>query len=138
TAFTTGAVPALANHALSISPEATGRSLALFAAFTLLLAGLSSVLTSGGLRRLGYRVTVVGLLLALVAIVQKFMIRGAEIYGFWMPEEHFAKPYRPFVNKHHFAGWLVMVLSLAMGVVAAGIARGMRNVQPDWRNPKWW
>jgi O-antigen ligase len=138
-AVTTGDAPERwRSHALSIRPEATGRSVALLTALTLLLAGLSRALHSGGLRRLSYRIVGVGLLLALIAIIQKVTISGAEIYGFWKPEQPGTAPYGPFVNKHHFAGWMVMVLSLAMGVVLAGIARGMRNVKPDWRHRLLW
>lgn len=138
-AVTTGEVPERwTRHALSLNPEATGRSLALLVAFTLLLAGLSRALHSGGLRRLSHRIVAVGLLIALVAIVQKVTISGAEIYGFWTPEQEGTSPYGPFVNKHHFAGWMVMALSLAMGVVLASIARGMRDLKPDWRNRLLW
>jgi O-antigen ligase len=137
-AVTTGEAQAdWANHALSLRPDATGRSLALLAAFTLLLAGLSRALSSGGLQRLGHGITAVGLLLALVAIVQQVTSTGGEIYGFWTPEQG-RNPYGPFVNKHHFAGWMVMVLSLAIGVVSAGIARDGRNVKPDWRHRMLW
>lgn len=104
----------------------------------LLLAGLSRTLHSGGLRSLVYGIIVIGLLLAIVAIVQRFMIHDGEIYGFWTPQQQGADPYGSFVNKHHFAGWMVMVLSLAIGVVSGGIARGMRDVKPDWRNRLLW
>lgn len=138
-AVTTGGAPEQwARHALSLRPEATGRSLVLLMVFTLFLAGLSRALHSGGLRRLGHRISAVGLFLALIAIVQKVTISGAEIYGFWTPEQQGTNPYGPFVNKHHFAGWMAMALSLAMGVVSAGIARGMRDVKPDWRHRLLW
>jgi O-antigen ligase len=138
TSVTIGEAPRLwARHALSLHPVATSRSLALLAAFTILLAGLSRMLHSGGLRRLSYRIISIGLLLALIAIVQKVTIKGAAIYGFWTPEQG-TDPYGPFVNRHHFAGWMVMVLSLTIGVVFARVARGMRDVESDWRHRLLW
>jgi hypothetical protein len=35
-----------------------------------------------------------------------------KIYGFWQPQYR-GSPFGPFVNRNHFAGWMLMVLPLA-------------------------
>ena len=49
-----------------------------------------------------------------------------------------ASPFGPFVNKNHFAGWMLMALPLTLGLVCAGISRGMRGVRPAWRERFLW
>ena len=48
------------------------------------------------------------------------------------------QPYGPFVNKNHFAGWMLMGLPLTLGLLCAAVARGMRGVKPDLRERILW
>jgi O-antigen ligase len=80
--------------------------------------------------------TVVGVVLALVGIIQKPLYTG-RIYGFWMPEEA-GNPFGPFVNRNHFAGWILMILPLALGYLCAALSRAMRLERPTWRGRLIW
>jgi uncharacterized membrane protein len=67
-------------------------------------------------------IAIVGVLLALTAIIQKPLFTG-KIYGFWTPNEA-GNPFGPFVNRNHFAGWMLMALPLTFGLLwAASPAR---------------
>ena len=59
------------------------------------------------------RLTIVGVVLALAGIVQKPLYAG-RVLGFWEPEAG-GSPFGPFVNKNHFAGWMLMALPLTLG-----------------------
>ncbi|MGE5359636.1 MAG: O-antigen ligase family protein, partial [Bacteroidales bacterium] len=43
-----------------------------------------------------------------------------------------------FVNRNHFAGWMLMALPLGLGYFFALVARGMRGVKPDWHHRLLW
>src|SRR5207248_4714304 len=37
------------------------------------------------------------------------------IYGFWKPQ-FIARPFGPFINPNHYAGWMLLVLPLALAL----------------------
>jgi hypothetical protein len=119
-------------HALSIAPADTWRALALFAAFGALLLGLSRALSATGARRLVECLAIMAVVVALVGIIQKPLYSGA-IYGFWRPAWEGAGVFGPFVNRNHFAGWMLMVWPLAFALIGAGLQRGWQGVRPGWR-----
>jgi O-antigen ligase len=113
-------------HVLSIDPPSTGRGLIFFASFGLLLVGLSRMLTRRQVALLAMCTTGLGAVIALVGIVQRATFNG-KIYGFWQP--HMAStPFGPFINRNHFAGWMLMALPLAVGLFCGLIARGMDDL----------
>jgi O-antigen ligase len=124
-------------HALSIEPAATWTALALFVAFVLLLLGTTRALSTTGARRLVEGITILGVVLALVGIIQSPLCVG-RIYGFWTPESAGGAAFGPFVNRNHFAGWMLMGLPLALGLLSAAIAKGLRRARPGWRNRLLW
>jgi len=128
-----------ASHPLSLRPDSTRRALAFAAAFGLLLIGLAAPLSmaAGGVQRLADTITVLAVVVALIAIIQAATVTAGEVYGFWTPELA-GGIFGPFVNKNHFAGWMVMALSVTIGLCCGRIARGMRGVKPDWRNRMLW
>jgi O-antigen ligase len=81
-------------------------------------------------------ITVIGVLLALTGIVQQAVFNG-KIYGFWVPKT-VGSSFGPFVNKNHFAGWMLLALPLTVGLASGRIARGMRGVKPQWRERLLW
>ena len=131
--FAAGLVPW---HALSVWPKDTGIALALFASLSLLLVGLSALFSAAGSRRFVEALTIFGVVLALVGIVQKPLFTGA-IYGFWQLELG-RQPFGPFVNRNHFAGWMVMALPLTLALLVAGIARSMSKIKPGLRHKVLW
>lgn len=123
-------------HSISVQPAQTVMSVCLFASFSLLMLGIARTLTRPALSRLTRGLIWLGVIVALLGVVQRPLF-GRKIYGFWTPYSY-SYPYGPFVNANHFAGWMLMTLSLAVGYLC-GRARGfMRSVKPGWRNRVLW
>jgi len=120
-------------HTLSVSPPATATALVLFLALSLLLLGLVGLLSRMPLARLANVLALFGLVVALFAILQRAAAGDAlrpPIYGFWHSEQG-GRPFGPFVNPNHFAGWMVLALSLTIGYFfglshASWVQRGRR------------
>jgi O-antigen ligase len=129
-------VGATGAQALSIAPSAGWVALSLMVPFIVLLLGTSRLLSMQGPRKLARALTILGVVLALVGIIQKPLYAG-RIYGFWTPEEA-GNPFGPFVNRNHFAGWMLMILPLALGSLCAALARAMRRGEPTWRGRLFW
>jgi O-antigen ligase len=119
-------------HGISIDPAATTRALALYVSFGLLMLGLTRSLSRGGTHRLVWTITWLGIALALHGVVQKALSADA-IHGFWQPLMT-GSPFGPFVNRNHFAGWMLMAIPLALGYFCAAFSRGMATVQPSVRD----
>ena len=84
-----------------------------------------------------------GVTLALVGIIQKATLGdhawgGMKIYGFWTPENLLTTPFGPYVNKNHFAGWMLMGLPLALGFALGLAERGTRHLSSGWRAVVLW
>ena len=121
---------------ISIAADATWRSLALFAAFVLLVLGVARFLTHSRTRRMAGGIVILGVLLSIVGLVQRGVSTGL-VYGFWEPQMG-GTPFGPFVNKNHFAGWMLMAAPLAAGTFGALVSRGMRGIRPHWRDRLLW
>jgi hypothetical protein len=128
---------------LTTDGVATRRGLLLFGAFALLLLGLTAAIGRTGALRMVPWLLALCVLLAAVGIVQKLLLGdhawgGMKIYGLWAPQYKLTTPFGPFVNKNHFAGWMLMALPLAVGY-AIGLAHvGTRRVRPGLRNRLLW
>ncbi len=132
-AFAAGLQPM---HPASVWPQDTWTALALFAALSFLCTGAASLFTLTGARRFVEALTGFGALLALVGFVQK-SLSNRYLYGFWELEMG-RNPFGPFINRNHFAGWMIMALPLALALLVAGIDQGMRGVKPGWRSRVLW
>lgn len=129
-------------HPLSLAPRDTALGLAFLISFMILLAGLTPALSRTRVRRLATAIVAFGAVLALVGIVQKAVLGdhawvGMKIYGFWSPANLMSTPFGPYVNKNHFAGWMLMGLPLALGV-ALGLAEQARRTVHGWRSAILW
>lgn len=127
---------------LSLDAGATWRGVLLLGAFTVLLAGLVRTFARSGITRLARWLIGFGVLVALIGIVQKAVLgdhafAGMRIYGFWEPTYRLTTPFGPFVNKNHFAGWMLLTLPLAMGYLA-GLAEGGLQQVRGWRKRLLW
>lgn len=109
-----------ASHGLSIDPPATLYDLALAASIALLFWATRQILTDGGLRTVTRSVALMGLVVSLVAIAQR-ATSPELLYWTWKPIDAAARPFGPFVNRNHFATWLLLAIPLAIGHVAAHI-----------------
>ena len=128
---------------LSINPPATARGLVLLAGLALLLAGLTRLLNITGARRLATWLVVLGAALAVIGIVQRAILGdhafgGMRIYGFWEPRNLLTTPFGPFVNKNHFAGWMLMGLPLGIGLGLGWAERSGHRAARGWREALLW
>lgn len=130
------------SHPLSLNPAQTTRGLLFVLAFTTLLAGLARALTRSRVRALTVALIGFGVVLALVGILQKVILgdhtyMGMKIYGFWTPESRLVVPFGPYVNRNHFAGWMLMGLPLAIAYLCALFEEGAQRTG-NWRTRMLW
>jgi O-antigen ligase len=123
-------------HPLSIDPSATLRALVATCAMAILLLGSTRSLKDPDSLHIARGTAVLGAVMALAGIVQKAMWNG-KIYGFWTPQTA-GDSFGPFVNRNHFAGWMLMALPLVIGYFCSRISRGMRGIKPGWQNRVVW
>jgi len=127
-------VPLTSWRPVSVSPADTLRGLAFFCGFTLLYGAVFREFADGrGRRRLAGTVVAVGLVMTVVGLVQARSGRP-EIYGLWRPTFDWAV-YGPYVNRNHFAGYMVMAIPLALGFALealAGLRRAWRGRRVGW------
>jgi O-antigen ligase len=106
-------------------------ALGLYVSFAVFLLGLTRIFAVDHLRRTAEALTIAGVLVALAGIVQKPLSAG-RVLGLWQPEAG-ASPFGPFVNRNHFAGWMLMELPLTMSLLCGGLQQGMRCLKPGLR-----
>jgi len=117
---------------LSLDPHATGVALAVASAAVLVFWSCRSICGHGHTRPLVRAVAVVGLVAAVAAVVQR-AVAPELIYGIWPPADAGARPFGPFVNRNHFATWLLMAVPLTAGalVASAGARRPSGRLSPE-------
>jgi O-antigen ligase len=103
---------------ISIVPDDTFAALGIFASAVLLFWTCRRICESGGTGRLVRSVAVIGLVASTAAIVQRAQSHDL-LYGIWRPLDAGARPYGPFVNRNHFATWIVMACPLVFGYLLA-------------------
>lgn len=126
----------LTSHPLSLRPESTWLAVALFAALALLLFGVARMMSLVGVRSFATGVVILGTSVAIVGIVQKPFYDG-RIYGFWEPELG-GSPFGPFVNRNHYAGWMIMALCLSLGYLCGRVAQDTRHLRRGLRERIVW
>jgi hypothetical protein len=107
-------------HPLSIDPPKTRVGLACFAAFGFMLLGLARGIGGRDLRIVAPGIVTLGVLMSMIGIIQKALWSG-NVYGFWEPVNKGAVAFGPFINRNHFAGWMLLALTLP------------RATSPRWR-----
>lgn len=112
---------------LTVSPLDTRRGLAFVASLWALHLSAAAVFEERDARaRFRRFVTLLGLGLAVMALLQA--AGGVQrIYGFFEPLEPGAI-FGPFVNRNHFAGYMLMVVFTALGLMARAWRRYRRRV----------
>jgi O-antigen ligase len=108
---------------ISVSPPDTLRGLAFLAGFALLAIAVVHGFGEGRWRRRLLRLVVLtGLALTLVALLQAVSPEPRRLYGLWQPRWDWAV-FGPYVNRNHFAGYVVMAAALALGEALEALAR---------------
>lgn len=122
---------------LSLDAGATRVVLVQAIAFSLLLIGTARLLRRWPIDWLLTQLMGLAVAVAVVGIVQRAALGISDdplIYGFWRPQQG-GTPFGPFVNRNHFAGWMVMVLPL-VGAYGWALAQqasvNRRHDAGDW------
>jgi hypothetical protein len=127
------------SHPLSVASQSTIRGLALFAGFSLFLLGLIRRLPYVNIDNLVRRLAIFAALLALFAVAQKALSdsNGTRlVYGFWQPNAP-GNIFGPFINRNHFAGWMLMAAPVAFGF-AFGLLDRTRPKGRGWASWSRW
>jgi len=126
----------ITRHALSINPDRTLLGLSFMVPLAILLVGAGRMFTRESARLFAGGLAIVGAAIALIGIVQSATFDG-KIYGFWQPYQR-GVSYGPFVNRNHFAGWMVMAIPCCLGLLMAKLAQGRDFETTSWREYAVW
>jgi O-antigen ligase len=108
---------------ISVSPPDTLRGLAFLAAFSLLfLAAFRRLAVPPWRRRLVVTIVATGVVLTVEAFVQSASSDPRRLWGVYHPNWDWGV-FGAYVNRNHFAGYLVMAAGLALGLALEAFAR---------------
>ena len=126
-------------HALSVDPSLTLTSAAFLVIGAIWIAGVARGLGSSvSLVSLIRNIVLLSVLLSLLALAQKAMFNG-KIYWFWESQFGVTNNYfGPFVNRNHFAGWMLLTLSLGGGYFMGRIAVAGDRMKRGFRERLLW
>jgi O-antigen ligase len=103
---------------ISLVPGDTVAALGVFVASVLLFWVCRRICEEGGTGRLVRMTAFIGLVASVGAIVHHAQ-DSRLLWGIWLPLDEGARPYGPFVNRNHFATWLIMASALVFGYLLA-------------------
>jgi len=104
---------------LSINTAATAEALGTFVLAVLTFWVARAVFTArGGTRSICQAFALMGAAAALLAIAQRTLVPGL-VLGVLPPDTPSASPFGAFVNRNHFAGWLLMMTAPGGGYLIA-------------------
>ena len=117
----------LAGGRATIAPEATRRGITFVLALLLLHQAAAAAFTHGPARRRFRGVLAwLGAALSIAALAQ--LASGTRrVFGFFEPLEG-GIPYGPFVNRNHFAGYMLLVVPVALSLLADAWRAYVRRV----------
>jgi O-antigen ligase len=120
---------------ITIDRRATIDTLLVNAGLVILFLSALRIFATGGVRLFARGVAMMGLLLSLIALAQDSTANGL-MYWRWKPLDEGSPPFGPFVNRNHFATWIVLALPLAVGYLAAHAGAHRTRATPPalpWR-----
>jgi O-antigen ligase len=91
------------------------------ASLAILMVGVANELNRHTAQRLVSLIIMFGFLLAVFGIAQNRLFDG-EIYGFWSLTQG-GTPFGPFINRNHFAGWMLVAIPLSLGQFMSRLSR---------------
>ncbi len=124
-----------AGHALSIDPSRTWAGILLLTCLAVFWLGLIGLLDEPLTARLTKAIVAIGLGVALIAIAFS-SDRSGNVYGIWQPRSS-ATPFGPFVNRNHYAGWMLMSTLLAFGYFGGLLSNALSRAR-SWRERLIW
>ena len=104
---------------LSLDPYAT--RLVLVQITSLLIYFIATLVftdTPRRLRTLARMITIFGFLLAMFGLTQSFTSDGTRVY--WFRQLTQSTAFGPFINRHHFAGYMELAIALPLGLLFSG------------------
>jgi O-antigen ligase len=104
----------------------------MFLALSIFLAGATAMMPRVRIKWLIRRVAALGLAMALFGIVQRGTFNG-RLYWVWTPINTAGNAFGPFVNRNHFAGWMLMAAALTAGYVCSLLVPHGPRRQLLWR-----
>lgn len=122
-------------HPLSIAPVGTRRAVLFLAGLTALWAAASLVMAAEGSRPMVNGVMGLAVILALLGIVQQAFTDRP--YGIWISEQG-GEAFGPFVNRNHYAGWMLLALPAIVGALCATTWRRSFRLPATWRERILW
>jgi O-antigen ligase len=123
---TAGLLSAEPVRSISLDPYTTRLVVVQIASLLVYFAAALAFIDSPRRLRLVVRVVMIfGFLLALFAMAQLF-VSPDKIFGFRETEQ--AQGFGPFVNRHHFAGYMELTLALPLGLLFAGAVDADKRV----------
>jgi O-antigen ligase len=134
-AITTSVDAGAASHALSLSAADTRRALLFLGGVTALWAAASLVMAAEGAQATARGVAAIAVVLAMIGIVQQAVTDIP--YGFWRSQQG-GQPFGPFVNRNHYAGWMLLALPMVIGGVCATMTRKSFWSRATWRERFLW
>jgi O-antigen ligase len=129
-------VAPFAPRVASIAPEDTRRGITFVLAFVLLHQAAAVAFAQRGARRRFRRVVAwLGAFVSLAALVQ--LASGTRlVYGFFHPLEG-GQPYGPFINRNHFAGYMLLAVPVALSLLAEAWRSYARRVGDNPNLRRW-
>jgi O-antigen ligase len=112
-------LPLAPARALSLDPYATRLVLVQVAALLIyFVATLIFTDTPRRLRTIVRTITIFGFLLAMFGLTQSFTTDGTRVY--WFRQLTQSTAFGPFINRHHFAGYMELAIALPLGLLFSG------------------
>jgi O-antigen ligase len=106
-------------HTLSLDPYATRLVIVQVASlFVYFMATLIFTDTSRRLRTLVRTITIFGFLLAMFGLMQSLTSDGTRVY--WFRQLTQSTAFGPFINRHHFAGYMELAIAIPLGLLFTG------------------
>ncbi len=112
-------LPLSTARTLSLDPYATRLVLVQIAALLIyFVATLIFTDTPRRLRTIVRTITIFGFLLAMFGLTQSFTSDGTRVY--WFRQLTQSTAFGPFINRHHYAGYMELAIALPLGLLFSG------------------
>ncbi|HEY8203130.1 MAG TPA: O-antigen ligase family protein [Pyrinomonadaceae bacterium] len=106
-------------RSLSLDPYATRLVIVQIAALLIYFAVTTMFVdTPRRLKALVRTITIFGFLLAAFGLTQSFTSDGTRVY--WFRQLTQSTAFGPFINRHHYAGYMELALAIPLGLLASG------------------
>jgi hypothetical protein len=130
-----------AGRPISIAPDSTALALSATAVFGFFVVALGAQLRSSpaALATLARLLSGIAVAIAVEGLAQKAIFNG-KIYWFWESASKASGNYfGPFINRNHFAGWMILAVGICAGRIGGNIAVARHGSKRSRRaSILWW